>query len=159
MKKNSDADHGNMLAVISDLKFFKNFSEYEKKRVIAHHAHMRKYNMGDYVIKEGGRDDSFFIILSGSVNIVKTRKSEPLATLKAGDFFGEVSFLSRRPRTTNVIANEPVIALEVNKKLMESLGTDIREKIKDQILWRLLMRLDDMNELIGRLSSVARFPT
>lgn len=159
MKNLSSTDQEQILEIISNLKFFKNFSEYEKKRVVAHHAHIRSFNMGDYIVKEGGRDDAFFIILSGSVHVVKSGKSEPLATLGPGEFFGEGSFLTSRARISNVVANEPVVVFQVNKKLMESLGTDIREKIKDQILWRLLVRLDDMNDLIGRLSTVARFPT
>ena len=153
MKEITSLNQAQILETISRMDFFKNFSEYEKKRVLAHHAHIQSFNMGEYIIREGSQGDGFFLILSGEVIVVRAGKSEALATLGTGEFFGEVGFLLPKPRTSNIIAKVAVISLRVNNKLMESLGTEIREKIKDQILWRLLDRLDGMNQLIAQLST------
>ncbi|MEO5377665.1 MAG: cyclic nucleotide-binding domain-containing protein [Magnetococcus sp. DMHC-6] len=146
-----------LLKTMEVLEFFSNFTEYEKKRFSAFDTYIKVYKMGEYVVREGAMDRAFYIILDGSVSIVKAGKSEVLTQLGPGDFFGEVSFLTGRPRISNVVASERLYVIHVDSKLMERLGTEIREKIKDRIISRLVARLDDMNDLISRISSIARF--
>lgn len=142
-----------IIRIMDRIPFFKDFSEYEKRRITSFHTHLQSFKMGAYVIKEGASDTSFYILLTGTVSVVKAGKSSALAQLNAGDFVGEVSFLTNRKRTSNVVANEPVVALRVDKQLMAQLGAEIREKIKDRIIDRLVARMDDMNAMVGQLSS------
>lgn len=157
MQEVSNLDRDKVMLIMTRLKFFKDFSEYEKKRISAFHTHFQKYKMSEYIIRENNTDTSFFIIITGAVSIIKAGKSTALAELGEGDFFGEVSFLTGRPRTTNVLANEPTLVLRVDRELMEGLGADIREKIKDRIITQLVQRLDDMNDLLMKFSYGARF--
>ncbi|MBF0371455.1 MAG: cyclic nucleotide-binding domain-containing protein [Magnetococcales bacterium] len=146
-----------LLGMMESLSFFKDFTPYEKKRFAGFETHVKKFKMGEYVIRQGSKDTSFFILISGTVSVTQTGKSGVLAQLNPGDFFGEVSFLTGQPRISNIVADVPLTVLRVDAVLMERLGTEIREKIKDLIIIRLINRLDDMNKLISSLSFMARY--
>lgn len=66
---------------------------------------------------------SVFIIASGSVKVFTTMLSGDrvdLAVLRSGDFFGEMSFLTGKPRTATVETAEDSVILEVTEdKLRE----------------------------------------
>jgi hypothetical protein len=70
------------------------------------------------IVVEGEPGDSLFLIVEGTV-AVRTRDEEggevELARLSAGDFFGEVSLLTSRPRTATVVAETPVEVLELSR--------------------------------------------
>lgn len=126
--------------LLGKIPFFKNFSTYEKKRVAGNVASFGRYQAGQRLIKEGDHDTSFFILLSGTVTVVK--KGTPIINLGEGEFFGEMAFLTNEERQTSVLAAEDnVIALQVDQSLMLKLSADIREKIKDQIINKLVERL------------------
>ena len=140
-------DRKKMLDIINRLDFFNNFSIQERERIIAFHAQFFVYKKDEYLIREGGAEDaSIFILLSGTVNITKGEIQLPLARLDAGEFFGEMSFLTNAPRTTNVVAYEESIVIKIDKGMMDNLNVHIREKIKDKIIEKLVARLDKMND-------------
>jgi len=56
------------------------------------------------VLTEGMTGMEFFIILDGTAEVI--HDGEVIATLKTGDFFGEVSVLDGGPRTASVRATE-----------------------------------------------------
>lgn len=51
------------------------------------------YNNGDYIIRQGARGDTFFIISRGQVRVTIKQPDTPeekyIRTLSKGDFFGE----------------------------------------------------------------------
>ena len=53
---------------------------------------------GTDIIKEGEKGDSMFIILSGSIDILKTDKFVKVATVGPGTFIGEGALVSGAPR-------------------------------------------------------------
>jgi len=59
---------------------------------------------GHEVIRQGGKGDSFYFILSGSGEVLdKSRKKEQrVALLEAGDFFGEMSIIRETNRNATV---------------------------------------------------------
>ena len=134
--------------IINRLDFFNNFSIAEKQTIGTFHAHIFVYQKEEYLIREGDDDSSFFILLAGTTRVTKG-SSNPItiANLEAGEFFGEISFLTNSIRTSNVIANEEVIVIKVDKNMLENLNIHIREKIKDKIIEKLVARLDKMNEI------------
>ncbi|XP_040217999.1 cGMP-dependent protein kinase 1 isoform X2 [Rana temporaria] len=77
------------------------------------------YECGDYIIRQGARGDTFFIISKGLVNV--TREDIPgedpifLRTLGKGDWFGEKALQGEDVRTANVIAAEPVTCLVIDR--------------------------------------------
>ena len=64
----------------------------------------------DHVIaRQGEVGTGFFIIVDGTARVM--RGGEAVATLGAGDFFGELSVLDGRPRNAQVVAASPVRCL------------------------------------------------
>ncbi|XP_034049395.1 cGMP-dependent protein kinase 1-like [Thalassophryne amazonica] len=77
------------------------------------------YKEGDYIIRQGARGDTFFIISKGVVNVTKqdSANEEPvhLRELVKGDWFGERALQGEDIRTANVIAIEAVTCLVIDR--------------------------------------------
>ncbi len=65
-----------------------------------------KYENGEKIIESGKIEQRMYIILEGMVEIFLTdgKSKVVVATLKKGDFFGEISLFTNTPRSANAIA-------------------------------------------------------
>jgi hypothetical protein len=81
------------------------------------------YPAGQTIIEEGDSGDSIYIIQSGQARVVThiLGKEIELAILSPGDVFGEVAFLTGRPRTASVIALYDVGVREIDKFLLQEI--------------------------------------
>ncbi|MBF0181772.1 MAG: cyclic nucleotide-binding domain-containing protein [Magnetococcales bacterium] len=147
----TDKEREYVLKIIRTITFFKGFSEEEKMRFVSNHTRIQKCVPGTYIIRENSKESSFFILLSGSANVLQSGNPTPLSELGPGAIFGEISFLTNMPRTANVVANEPCLLVRVDKGLMDTLGAEAREKIKDRIIEQLLKRMKKMNQLLQNI--------
>ncbi len=69
----------------------------------------RHYEAGEIIIKQGDEADSFYVLVFGSVEVVRERlhrPMQPIATLNEGDYFGEIGLLEGVKRTASVKASE-----------------------------------------------------
>ncbi|XP_070846007.1 cGMP-dependent protein kinase 1-like isoform X3 [Chaetodon trifascialis] len=77
------------------------------------------YDDGEYIIRQGARGDTFFIISQGKVNVTQedSANQEPvhLRELTRGDWFGERALQGEDLRTANVIAAEAVTCLVIDR--------------------------------------------
>uniref|UniRef100_A0A8C7HFF8 cGMP-dependent protein kinase 1 n=1 Tax=Oncorhynchus kisutch TaxID=8019 RepID=A0A8C7HFF8_ONCKI len=77
------------------------------------------YGDGEYIVRQGARGDTFFIISKGKVNV--TREDLPndmpvyLRALGKGDWFGEKALQGEDIRTANVIAADAVTCLVIDR--------------------------------------------
>jgi CRP-like cAMP-binding protein len=64
---------------------------------------------------EGEKGDDFFIVVRGAVEVQPSirPKNAPPIMLKQGDFFGEVSILTHKPRSATVIARHEAILYKI----------------------------------------------
>jgi tetratricopeptide (TPR) repeat protein len=98
---------------------------------------IRIYQPGDMIVKEGDPGDSMFIICSGEVRVMtrdKSGKEVELAVLGEGDFFGEVSLLTGKPRTATILSKANTELLELNSRSLpeiESYCPNLRSKLED----------------------------
>src|SRR5262245_5389390 len=104
----------------------------------------RDYPQGTVILRGGEDGDSVFLISSGSVQVTLGGTSgppSPLAILHAGEIFGEMAVLERRPRSATVLARENCLLLEIAgeeiRKLLEAhlemqvkLYTIIRDRLR-----------------------------
>jgi sulfate permease, SulP family len=68
---------------------------------------LRTYQAGQKIFSHGDSSDELFFIRKGSVRIVMpldNRTGHHLATFGRGDFFGELAFMDRAPRSADAVA-------------------------------------------------------
>ncbi len=71
---------------------------------------------GATIFREGDAGSEMFIIESGSVDILRaSRGNEPMATLEAGDFFGEMAVLEDQPRFATAVARTNARLLRIDR--------------------------------------------
>jgi len=145
MEKPKDIETQQLIENMNRTDFFAAFSDAEKREIVTSYTPVCIFGKNESIIKEGTDDTSFYILLTGSARAMKNDVSLPFAQYGPGDSFGEISFLTGVPRTCDVIANEVSIALKIDKKTLEDLKIEIREKIKDRIIENLVDRLRIMN--------------
>ncbi|XP_042901923.1 cGMP-dependent protein kinase 1-like [Parasteatoda tepidariorum] len=88
------------------------------------------YPSGEYIIREGGSGDTFYIISKGKVIVTRRRFDieEEIRCLGKGDYFGERALLNEDKRTANVVAAHPgVECLALNRESFKELIGDLRE--------------------------------
>ncbi|MBF0114061.1 MAG: cyclic nucleotide-binding domain-containing protein [Magnetococcales bacterium] len=136
------------------IEFFKDFSEYEKDRVAEMDVSFRMTQPQEILIREGTTDTAFYIVLRGKVAAVKgdlqRGKGKHLFDLPAGEMIGELAFLMGTPRSLNIVATDRGLLLRVDSALLNHLGSDSREKFKDQVINKLVRRLAETTDRLRR---------
>lgn len=94
---------------------------------VAMASQFKEYAQGQVIIQQGDVGDAFYMIEKGEVDVYIPEKSEtnPVVTLKAGDFFGEKALLSSDVRTATCIAkgsNEIKCLLLMREDFVRMLG-------------------------------------
>jgi CRP/FNR family transcriptional regulator, cyclic AMP receptor protein len=105
----------------------------------------RKYETGDFIVREGEVTVGFYLILDGSVEI--RSKGTTLSKLGAGQFFGEMSVVDNQPRSADVVAIEPSRCLVLTAWSFNALISE-HPKIALKLLQEFVRRLRDTNKAL-----------
>src|SRR5438477_6887285 len=83
-------------------------------------ARLNTFGRGEPVIEEGSPGDSMFVLLRGAANVFVSKNGSKIhiATLGAGDCFGEMSLLTGEPRSATVRADADSDVREICKLVM-----------------------------------------
>ena len=116
-------------------ELFAGMSEEEFRNVL-NEFEVRSFPDKANVVEEGDSGDSLYIIKAGSARVVAhlLGKEIELAVLGEGDVFGEVAFLTGRPRTAAVVADGPLEVYEINRLNIEKIierNPDVLSKLED----------------------------
>lgn len=68
---------------------------------------LARYPKGRTICREGGPGDGFYLIYEGGVEVTKKGWDKAVATLRSGEFFGEMSLLFGQPRSATVRTVKP----------------------------------------------------
>jgi CRP-like cAMP-binding protein len=112
---------------LKELQSSRLFSSFERETLVEILAstELRSYEVGDIIVTEGERGSSLFLIVDGTVRVftrVDDGSNLQLAELGAGDFFGEVSLLSDKPRTATITARTQVTAIELERESIDRIA-------------------------------------
>ena len=84
---------------------------------------------GTDIIREGEQGRGLFVVLSGEVDVSKRADAgiTPLATLRAGEIFGEMAILRGGPTTATVRAARPTVVLFLGREHVSRMVAKIPE--------------------------------
>jgi CRP-like cAMP-binding protein len=103
--------------LVATSALFRSFSPLERKRLLQMFI-PQEFAAGALVLEEGQPGDALYLIKKGEVEVF-TRDVQgeilPLACLREGDFFGEISLITGRPRTASVKARQALELLQLQK--------------------------------------------
>lgn len=93
---------------------------------------------GKELTKEGRPGREFFVLIEGDADVKKG--SRRINQMGPGDFFGEISLVTRRPRTATVVATSPVRALVITDRSFRTL-LERQPEIQSKVMSALAARL------------------
>ncbi len=102
----------------------------------------RLFRAGDDLIRAGDKDDSFYILTSGEVEV--TIADKVLATIPEGSVFGEISFFDGALRSATIRAKTKGSAVRVTREDLDTLAAwepEIARKMLFDLGRVLAMRL------------------
>ena len=145
---------------INTIRFFKDFTDAEKEKLINRADCFEKYSKEDLVFKQGDLGDTLFLVLQGKIALfrlgtikvdegrvsLKKEVDRRIATLKSGAIFGEISMLTESKRNvTALVESAQAVVMKITKKLIDSLNHPTQIKFHRQLLLALATHLDTMN--------------
>jgi hypothetical protein len=110
------------------VKILGGMSEEQLER-FARFMELEKIPQWAVIVKQGEDGDSMYLILQGElrVRINVNGKETVLATLSAGEFFGDISLFDRGPRSADVVANADSVVLKITARAVEDLSKEAPE--------------------------------
>jgi CRP-like cAMP-binding protein/thioredoxin reductase len=116
----------------------------EQIREVLLTAKVAEHRDGQVILRQNDYTDSFLVIADGEVAISAAPpggKSREIATLTAGNFFGEMGLISGRRRNATATARGPARLVEIPRKAMLKLllaAPEVRETVDRTFLVRAL---------------------
>jgi hypothetical protein len=118
---------------------FRDFSSEELLAVIRG-LKLVVYEPGEIVVSEGEPGDSMFVLTTGGVRaFVRNAAGHAVQVrlLREGDFFGEVSILSGKPRSATITASSRSELLELDRRTLDEIS------LKHPRVWNVLKEFHD----------------
>ncbi|WP_366295278.1 Crp/Fnr family transcriptional regulator [Paenibacillus sp. AN1007] len=116
-------EHDRNDACFSKVSLFQHL-EPEDASLLTSLLHTRTYHKGEYVVQDGERSDTLFVIHQGSVKLSKYNengKEHIIRFLFSGDFFGQSSLLHQTPHHANAEVLEPSSICSIHKQDFDQL--------------------------------------
>jgi small-conductance mechanosensitive channel/CRP-like cAMP-binding protein len=128
--------------ILRDEPLFECLSDAQIENMVKE-ARLNHFGRGERVIQEGAEGDSMFVLLRGAaqVSVSRNGSSIPVATLSAGDCFGEMSLLTGERRTATVRAESDCYVMEISKPVMAEVirdSPDCLERLSELLAKRKL---------------------
>jgi CRP-like cAMP-binding protein len=123
---------------VHHVPFFHNFTRDQVNELVSANS-IIKVPVGRVVVSEGEISDTFYIVLSGKLKIMKG--DEEIALIVDGECFGEMAYIAGQARFATVLADTDCILMEIDPAFMERLSTSIQFLIFKNFAMTLVRRL------------------
>jgi serine/threonine protein kinase len=130
---------------VRNTPFFEMFSKEQVKEILSASTIIRLFK-GNIVVAEGEIDDSLYIILSGKVEVLKG--GEKIDFINRGECFGEMAYLSGRPRSATLKAATDCILMKISAVLMDEVPAPVQLLFMKSFALTLVNRISINHKLI-----------
>jgi CRP-like cAMP-binding protein len=105
------------------LKLFGEFTDTERDEFLEL-AECAQFKAGEHIVRQDERGDCMYVILDGTAKVIHHRQERrtELATLGAGEFFGELALVDEGPRSADVVAVSDCTLLRIPKSVVHALA-------------------------------------
>jgi serine/threonine protein kinase len=134
---------------LKQLDFFQGFQDTEIWEILRA-SEWQDYKHGEEIILEGDIDDSFYIIVFGTVAVMKGDKR--IRTLSDGDCFGEMGYLTKSKRTATIAAEGEASLLKVKSTVISQVSLDCQLRFLKVFLRTLIQRLSVTTQKVSQPS-------
>ena len=114
----------------------------------------RRYKRGEAMVEQGAHANALVLILAGRARVVMTDRQLReviLATLRPGDYLGEMSLIDSEPHSASVVAEIQTDALVLGRSEFERCLND-HAPMAQAVMRGLVLRLRQANEKISSLA-------
>lgn len=117
------SDTATVPADLEEITLLADLSDEDWSRVLMI-VETRHFKAGEDLIRVGEKDDSFYILTNGSVDVVVDTNGQEtiLAGISEGSVFGEIAFFDGAPRSATIRARDRGTAVRVTRENFESLA-------------------------------------
>lgn len=130
MTRKAQNKHNEYMAFLQTVPIFGNLSE-EVLGKLADVVEVVKYDFGEYIVRQGAKGETFFLISSGKVRVTRMEgfRETFVRNLQQGDFFGEKALTGNGDRTANIIADDRdgVICKVIDKNSFDQFVANIEQ--------------------------------
>lgn len=132
----------------------------EERALIRARGTASNYSDGAPILDLGGENDRLFVILEGAVNVERPglERSTAVATLEAGAFFGEVSFINATKASAVVRARGATTVFSITKGDLEALLAErphLAARMYRNLARELATRLIHTGQLLDHYADLA----
>lgn len=149
----ASGNSGFSLVVVRNVPLFAGLDESELER-LGRVAMRRRAERGEYIVREGESTDFLYVILTGRAKVTNSDedgKEIILAILGPGEFFGEMGLIDERPRSADVVAQEPCELLVLGSGEFQRCWRD-NFPVAKKLMQILVRRLRDADRKIESLA-------
>jgi CRP-like cAMP-binding protein len=145
--------------VLRHVELFNKLTD-DERRELAARLKVAPFVRGEALTRQGAEAHWLYIVIEGEaeVQVAVNGKSEKVADLREGDFFGEMGMMTGEPRRATVIAETDVLCYRLDKDALHEIinrRPEIAENIS-HILARRRVELEAVREELNEESILLR---
>ena len=140
-----DIDEEEHFNAVRALDFFRDFPDSQIWEILRA-CIWQEANEGEEIIIEGDIDDSFYIIIAGTVEVRK--EGHKVGLLQQGDCFGEMGYLEKTQRSATIVAKERMQLMKLNATLIDQVSVECQLHFSKVFLRTLVKRLSNTTRMV-----------
>jgi potassium-dependent mechanosensitive channel len=144
-RKSTPVSNWSLRDLLRRVTYFEQCTDLELRQLIEY-GYRQLFPIQQVVCRENDPGDSFYIILTGCVEVFSQRTDKYIATLHAGEFFGEMSLLLGAPRSATVRTLEESTLFIIDRDDLQKLLVN-HSGLADQIAQKLAERQQALRDM------------
>ena len=146
MQKLKSSNRERIVSILSKVNLFEDLSQAELEQLYSLNNDFYHTSYREVFVREGTIESFFYILLAGHVEIYKNDQPDHIiCQLSPGNFVGENSYFNHHTRNANVRAKEECILMKVSVNSLRLTPLEVKDKIKDKLIFELIKRVGSMN--------------